>query len=264
VSVSLQDLPEPARIAWTGLRNELESILGADLVAMWAHGGTVAIEGPPRPADLDTYVIVRHRIDEPTAESIEGVQAIIAQHMGIEWDTWYVVEDDARRPDSPPHAWREERRDTSWAINRAHWLAGRYVLLYGREPAQIVAPPAWSELQVDLDRELEHLEAHVAEGDPDPYEATYAFLNGCRILRALETGDVAISKRAAGPWGLDHLPDRWHPALRAASRAYDGESTPEDVDLLASEMAAFVAMVRDGLAPLTPRAANAKPRWSGT
>jgi hypothetical protein len=264
VSVSLQDLPEPARIAWTGLRNELESILGAELVAMWAHGGTVAIEGPPRPADLDTYVIVRHRIDEPTAARIEGVQAIIAQHIGIEWDTWYVVEDDARRPDSPPHAWREERRDTSWAINRAHWLAGRYVLLYGREPAQIVPAPTWSELQVDLDRELEHLEAHVAEGDTDPYEATYALLNGCRILRALETGDVAISKRAAGLWGLDHLPDRWHPALRGAGRAYDGAATPEDADLLANEMAAFVAMVREALAPLTPRAADARPRWSGT
>ena len=94
-----QQLPEPARIAWTGLRNELEAILGDDLVAMWAYGGTVAVEGPPRPADLDTYVIVRRPIDEPTAEAIEGVQTIIGEHMGVEWDAWYVVEDDARRPD---------------------------------------------------------------------------------------------------------------------------------------------------------------------
>jgi hypothetical protein len=263
-SISLQQLPEPARIAWTGLRNELESILGEDLVAMWAYGGTVAFEGPPRPADLDTYVIVRRPIDGPTSDSIEGVHAIIAEHMGVEWDAWYVLEDDARRPDSPQHAWREDRRDTSWAINRAHWLAGRFVLLYGREPAEIVPPPAWSELEVDLDRELEHLEAHVAEGDTDPYEATYAFLNGCRILRAIETGDVAISKRAAGLWGLDHLPDRWHPALRAAGRAYDGQASAEDAELLAKEMAPFVAIVREGLAPVTPRAADALPRWSGS
>ena len=135
---------------------------------MWAYGGTVAVEGPPRAADLDTYVVVRRPIDEPTAEAIEGVQAIIGEHMGVEWDAWYVLEDDARRPGSPRHAWREDRLDTSWAINRAHWLAGRYVLLYGREPAEIVPPPAWPELEVDLDRELEHLEAHVAEGDTDP------------------------------------------------------------------------------------------------
>ena len=169
---------------------------------MWAYGGTVAIEGPPRPADLDTYVIVRRPIDEPTAEAIEGAQAIIGEHMGVEWDAWYVLEDDARRPESPRHAWREDRRDTSWAINRAHWLAGRYVLLYGREPAEIVAPPAWPELEVDLDRELEHLEAHVAEGDTDPYEATYAILNGSRIVRALETArrrDLQTCGGSVGP-----------------------------------------------------------------
>jgi hypothetical protein len=263
-SVPLAQLPEPARIAWTGLRNELEAILGEDFVAMWAYGGTVAIGGPPRPADLDTYVIVRRPIDEPTAETIEGVHAIIAEHMGVEWDAWYVLEDEARRPESPSHAYRPDRRDTSWAINRAHWLAGRYVLLHGREPAEIVPPPAWPELEVDLDRELEHLEAHVAAGDTDPYEATYALLNGCRILRALETGDVAISKREAGHWGLEHLPDRWHPVLSAAGRAYDGAASAEDAELLASEMAPFVAMVREHLAPAKPRADHAKPRWSGS
>ena len=92
-------------------------------------------------------------------------------------------------------------------MNRAHWLAGRYAHLHGAEPGDVVPAPTWSELGVDLDRELEHLEAHVAAGDTDPYEATYAILNGSRILRALETGDVAISKRAAGNWALEHLPD---------------------------------------------------------
>jgi hypothetical protein len=263
-SVPLEQLPEPARIAWTGLRNELEAILGDDLVAMWAYGGTVAIGGPPRPADLDTYVIVRRPIDDQTAETIEGMHAIIAEHMGVEWDAWYVLEDDARRPESPHHAYRPDRRDTSWAINRAHWLAGRYVLLCGREPAEIVPRPAWPQLEVDLDRELEHLEAHVAAGDTDPYEATYAILNGSRILRALETGDVAISKREAGDWGLEHLPDRWHTALRAASRAYDNQASSEDTDLLARQMAPFVAAVRERLAPVAPRADDAEPRWSGS
>ena len=126
-----------------------------------------------------------------------------------------------------------------------------------------VSPPRSSrrqpgaELEVDLDRELEHLEAHVAAGDTDPYEATYAVLNGCRILRGIETGDVAISKRAAGHWGLEQLPDRWHPALRAAGRAYDNQASSEDVDLLAREMAPFVAMVRERFAPAAPRADDA-------
>jgi Domain of unknown function (DUF4111) len=262
MSVQLQQLPVAARTAWLRLRDEVQAILGHDLVAIWAYGSTTAIEGPPRSADLDTYVIVRGRPDEATAARLEGAQAAITQETGADWDLWYVLEDDARRPEAPRHAYREERRDTAWAINRAHWLAGRYAHVYGAEPAEIVPPPAWPELEVDLDRELEHIERHVVEGDTDPYEATYAVLNGSRILRAVETHDVAISKRAAGRWGLEHLPARWHPALEAAGRAYDGAATPEDVELLAREMAAFVAMVRERLPALEPRTGDA-PRWSG-
>jgi len=263
VSVTLEQVPEVARNAWTRLRDELEAILGNDLVAMWAYGGTTAVEGPPRSADLDTYVILRRPIDEQTAQTIEDAHAAIAGQAGVAWDAWYVLEEDARRSEAPRHAYREERRDTSWAINRAHWLAGRYVQLFGQQPSNVVPPPTWSELEVDLGRELEHLERHVAEGDTDSYEATYAILNGSRILRALKTGDVSISKRSAGQWALEHLPMRWHAVLRAAGRAHDGQAAPEDAGLLAREMAPFVAMVREGLPTATPWTDEAQARWSG-
>jgi hypothetical protein len=105
------------------------------------------------------------------------------------------------------------------------------------------------------------MERHVHEGDTDPYEASYAILNGSRILRTLETHDPVLSKREAGAWALEHLPGRWLPALQAALRAYDERATPDDARLLASEMAPFVATVRDQL-PAT-RDADAIPRWSG-
>ena len=263
MSVPLEQLPETARSAWLRLRDELKTILGDDLVAIWAHGGTIAVGEPPRSADLDTYVIVRRRPDEPTVERVEAAHAAIADHAGIEWDAWYVLENDARRAQAPRHAYRVDRRDTSWAINRAHWLAGRYAHVYGVEPPEVVPPPTSSELQAELDQELEHIERHVAEGDTDPFEATYAILNGSRILRAVETGDVAISKRDAGHWALEHLPVRWHPVLEAAARAYDGTATSEDADLLASEMGPFVAMVRERLPAVEPRPDGAQPRWSG-
>jgi Domain of unknown function (DUF4111) len=263
VSVPLEQLPELPRRAWTRLREELTAILGDDLVAIWAYGGTTSVDGPPRSADLDTYVILRRSPDAQTAQAIEESQAALARELGVDWDAWYVLEEDARRPEAPRHAILADRRDTSWAVNRAHWLAGRYVQLHGREPAELVPPPAWSELEIDLQRELEHLERHVAEGDTDPYEATYAFLNGSRILRAVETGDVAISKRSAGRWALEHLPVRWHAVMGAANRAYEGDATPDDTALLASEMAPFVAMVKERLPSATPPSDEAQPRWSG-
>jgi hypothetical protein len=258
--VGVQQLPEHARTAWLRLRDELVAILGGDLVAIWAFGGTIAIERPPTAADLDTYVILRAPADDATAGRIEEAEAAIAADAGVEWDSWYVLEADARRGDWPPHAFRADRRDTTWAINRAHWLAGRVLVLHGAAPADIVSAPTWGELEIDLDREIEHLEAHVAAGDTDPFEATYAILNGSRIVSALDTGDVAISKAAAGEWGLANLPDRWHAALLAAQRAYAGKETADDLDLLARDMAPFVAMVRARL----PRTGEAPPRWSGS
>ena len=263
MSVPIEHLPEAARVAWTRLRDELVAILGDDVVAIWAYGGTVAVEGPPRSADLDTYVIVRRPIDERTAQAIDDAHAAIAGDLGVDWDAWYVLEADAGRREAPRHAFRPDRRDTSWAINRAHWLAGRYAHIHGREPAEVVPVPAWADLEAELDRELEHIERHVAEGDTDHYEATYAILNGSRILHAVETGDAALSKRSAGQWALEHLSDRWHAVLHAAGRSYDGQALPNDTELLAAEMAPFVAMVRERLPSATPRTDDWQPRWSG-
>ena len=50
--------------------------------------------------------------------------------------------------------------------------------------------------------------------------------------------------------GTRAFPARWHEALRAAGRAYDAQATREDVELLAVEMAPFVAMVRERLPAL--------------
>ena len=251
-------------MAWTRLRDELRTILADDLVAMWAHGGTISSGRAPRATDLDTYVLLRRPPDEETARRIEAAHDAIAHEHGVEWDIWYVLADDARRPDAPRHAYREGRRDTAWAINRAHWLAGRYVHLSGREPAEIVPAPTRAELEVDLRRELEHMERHILEGDTDPYEATYAILNGSRIVHSIQTQNVAISKHEAGEWALDHLPARWHAALRAAARAYSGKATSQDITLLATEMAPFVAMVRERLpAAADEPAAKGSPRWSG-
>jgi hypothetical protein len=250
-SVPIDDVPEPARIAWLRLRDELRSILQDNLVAVWAYGGTTFPDRPQRAGDLDAHVVLERSPHQPTVQSIEGAHETLGAEHGVDWDTWYILAADARRPESPPHAFREGRRDTAWALHRAHWLAGRYVHLYGLKPGEIVPAPTWAELEADLREEFEHLERHVAAGDTDPHEAAYAIFNGSRILHSVETGDVVISKRSAGAWALEHLAPHWHPAIQAAGRAYDAEATPEDAELLSAAMAPFVAMVRKRLPALT-------------
>lgn len=262
--IQLQELPNPARAAWISLRDELRTLLADDLVAIWAYGGSTSVnDAVVHVGDLDTHVLVSQRPDRVMVKRIEEAEDRVARECGVEWDIWFVHADDAHGADPPRHVWRKDRRDTSWALHRAHWLAGRYVGLHGAQPKTIVKPPSWEELENELSRELEHIERHILEGDTDPYEATYAILNGCRILHSVETRNVAISKRAAGAWGLEHLPARWHAAVRAALRAYDGQPTAETVALQADEMAPFIAFVRQRLPYPEDREADSMPRWSG-
>ena len=96
----------------------------------------------------------------------------------------FLLADEVGRGRLPSGAFEKKQRVTGWAVYRAHWLAGQYVLLHGRPPEELIIAPTTAELRRALDRELEHLERHVYEGDAaDPYEATYAIFNGCRILR---------------------------------------------------------------------------------
>ena len=117
--MKLGQLPPVAQAAWSDLRDRLRSILRDDLVAVWAHGGTTSAGDQPHAGDLDTHVVLARRPDAATSGGIEDVHRATAETHGVEWDAWYVLADDARRSDPPPHAWQEGRRDTSWAIHRA-------------------------------------------------------------------------------------------------------------------------------------------------
>jgi hypothetical protein len=274
LTVSIDDLPETAATASLRLRDELLAILGPDLVGAWLHGGTTFADRPDRPGDLDICAVSASaspnersprawRADPGSRPSrIYAAQDSIARDHAVTFDTMYLLADDVGRGKPPSNAFQQSRRVTGWAVYRAHWLAGRYVLLHGRRPEELVQPPTAVELRHALDRELEHLERHVHEGDADdPYEAAYAIHNGCRILHTLETGSPVISKRSAGRWGLEHLPERWHQAIRAAGRSYDGGASTQDVDVLRVTMAPFVDMVRHRLPALKPRRPGS-PRWS--
>lgn len=274
MTIPIDYLPPTAAAASLALRDELVGLLGGDLVAMWLYGGTTFPDGPGVPGDLDVGVVVaqatpaerdpRVWFDNPGSRPqriVSLVEGLSAAH-GVSFDVAFFLAADMGRGDPPAHAYVESRRHTGWPVERAHWLAGQYVSLHGQRPDKLVVAPSRDELMVALDRELEHLERHVYEGDAsDPYEATYAVWNCCRILYTLDTGSPVISKRSAGTWGLGHLPEVWHPAIRAAGRSYDGMASDEDRELLRASMAPLVAMVRQKL-PVTGVRPPGPPRWS--
>ncbi len=271
--IPIDALPATARAASFHLRDALIEILADDLVGLWVHGGTTFADRPERPGDLDVGAALGHVAPDERRPSVwrtvetsrparirEAHQAIAREH-GLEIDATYLLVEEMAGGRLPRAAFARSRRENGWAVERAHWLAGQFVHLHGRRPDELVRAPTPSELRFALDRELEHLERHVEEGDAnDPYEATYAIWNGSRILYTLETGSPVVSKRSAGEWALEHLPQRWHAVIEAAGRSYDGRSAPADAELLRESMAGFVEMVRARLP--RGRAGSRPPRWS--
>jgi Domain of unknown function (DUF4111) len=243
LSVSLDQLPASFAAVWGGLRDELVGILADELIALWAYGARTFPDPPRSLGDFDTFAIISGLPEQERAKRVQSMPEAMEQEHQATLDTKFVLAADAVGPERPALVWRQEREE-HWAFHRAHWLAGRYVLLHGHSPEELVVAPTSRELEEAVRLEIEHLERHVAAGDDDPYEASYAVLNGSRILYFDETGDAAISKRMAGEWALEHLPARWHEPLKAASRAYDGEASPHDAAVLREAMAPFVATVK--------------------
>jgi hypothetical protein len=273
-SVPLEQLPRVAADASLSLVEEMRAVFGADLMAAWFHGGTTFADRPRQIGDLDLSAVIAGAAPaerdpaiwsgdpESRPSRIYRAHRAIGRAHGIAFDVIYLLSSEMGGGEPPTDAFNVGRPITDWPVLRAHLLAGQYVHLHGLDPERLVVPPTRAELEHALDRELEHLERHVFEGDAaDPYEATYAIWNGCRILYTLQTGSPVVSKRSAGDWGLSELPAIWHQAIRAAGRAYDGEASAEDIDILGSTMAPFVEMVRGQLPATEPRPPG-PPRWS--
>jgi hypothetical protein len=244
MGVRFDELPVAVRLGWGALRDELVALLGENLVALWVYGA-VAFEGHAfRSGDVDTHGVVREALPRDTCKAIGEVHASTSRDFGLEWDSWYVLERDMAGGRPPAHALHETLIDHSWALHRAHWLAGQYVSLHGREPLDLVQPPAWAELEEALRSEFSFIERIVEKGRREAAEAAFVVWNGCRILYSLETRDVVVSKRAAARWALAHLPGSWHAAIRAAGHVYDGTPEPGEESSLEAAVLPIVAAVR--------------------
>ena len=133
----LEILPPSAQIACEKLKEALQKLLGSDLLALWAYGAQTFADFPKRLGDIDTHAVLSHEPDIKTAAAIDQIHARIAADLGVEWDSWYILRKDAVRAQPPKHAFREDLTDDAWALHRAHWLAGQYVLLAGSPPRKI-------------------------------------------------------------------------------------------------------------------------------
>ncbi|HEY2550773.1 MAG TPA: aminoglycoside adenylyltransferase domain-containing protein [Streptosporangiaceae bacterium] len=235
-AVPLESLPATFRAACVALRDGLRTALGSDLRALYVYGAAMFPETEGH-SDLDYHALVSRR---PTADQQSGLQRLSDElardhpPYGAELDGWVILLADARRSAPPAHLVRTELRDGAWALHRAHWLAGRCVIMYGPAPAKIVPEPTEAELRAALNNELDFAVS-------DPGDA-FAVLNACRIIRSVLDRDVVQSKFGSAEWALEHLPARHADAIRGAMAVYRGDATPQQAAAVTAGRADILAL----------------------
>jgi hypothetical protein len=213
-----------------GLRDSLREKLHAVYVY-----GAVTFPETDYTGDVDFHVIVMEPPTEAERVAILGLHDRLVRDfppLGSELDGYYILLDDARGTARPRHLLYPDVVDDSWALHRAHILAGRVIVLHGPDPRTIYAAPSWPEINDALRGELDYVEAHLAQ-----YPA-YCVLNLCRLMYSYETGDVVTSKAAAASWAMDRFAAR-RPLIEAARRSYAREDTAEDRLALSTGVGTF-------------------------
>jgi len=210
----------------------LKHILGAKLHGAYLYGATTFPE-TEHTGDLDFHVIVSERLtdDEKSAICRMHDEMEVAYPKYGELDSYYLHLDDLADT-APQHQVVDRVRDESWALHRAHMLAGRVHVLYGPQPSYVFQKPLWDELDSALCHELDYVDNHL---DEYPH---YCVMNLCRILHSYETRDVVKSKAGSGMWALEKFPE-WAYLIDAARRGYAGTASDDDWQMMRAEIGGF-------------------------
>lgn len=218
----------------------LSTVLGDKLYGVYLYGA-LAFPGEGATGDIDFHVILSAALSEGERSDLRELHAVLAREhppLGAELDGYYLLLEEARGKAPPGHQLRPSVIDNSWALHRAHILAGRCIVLYGPDPGQVYPPATWPELESALQGELEYVQRHLAD-----YPA-YCVLNLCRLMLSYDTEDVVLSKRGSAAWAYDAFPP-WRSLIDAARRSYDRRATARDQEILQSGVGPFFDFARE-------------------
>ncbi|UCC79106.1 MAG: DUF4111 domain-containing protein [Candidatus Zixiibacteriota bacterium] len=218
----------------------LKEILGEKLYGVYIYGAA-AFPGTFPLIDIDFHVILKSDLTEDERSRLERLHEELDRDYpppGEIFDGYYILLEAARKKSYPGSQMWENAVDDSWALHRAHILAGRHITLYGPDPKEIYPPPTWPEIEDPLYGELDYIEKNLQK-----YPA-YCVLNLCRLIYSFETGDVVISKEQASDWALKNL-QGWEKYIETAVKLYCRQATTEDEKSVLSEIGKFLEYAKE-------------------
>ena len=220
-------------------------ILGENLLGLYLHGSAVMGCFHPKKSDLDFLAVIREPIgDSVKREYMEMVVRLDAEGpaKGIEMS---IVTEDVCNPFvyPTPFLLHFSRGHLDWYRNNpeeyiremngtdrdlaAHFtvLRNRGLCLYGVPIPEMFGEVPERDYTDSIFRDVADAEEEITENP------MYLILNLARVLAYLRNRKV-LSKKEGGLWGLENLPETYHPLLLTALREYeDGTAGSYDPEL---------------------------------
>lgn len=222
---------EACRVFLDGLREILkDKLYGVYIYGAAAFPGTFPL------GDIDFHVILKEELTESERSRLEKLHEYLDEKYpptGETFDGYYVLLEDACKKASPQSQMWGRATDDSWALHRAHILAGRQITLYGPEPKEIYPPVDWPEIEDALYGELDYVEKNLLK-----YPG-YCALNLCRLIYSFETKNVVISKEVASKWAVKNL-QGWEKYIESAVKLYCRRSTTKDEQFVRAKIGEFL------------------------
>jgi Aminoglycoside adenylyltransferase, C-terminal domain len=242
----------------------LRDYLGPELVGMYLHGSLAMGAFTPGRSDVDALAVCAARLSsERSTELGEALATIPTPGSGGDLEFTLIAEGVLRAPSAAPtfevHVSTHEEPfvvdghdrpgDEDLVIHFAMARA-RGRSLYGPEPTEMFPEPERASLMRSLGGDLEWARSTGAAGWqghdlPESASMAYQVLNGARILRYLETGELG-SKAEGAAWLQGANPDPDTHALLDAALTYQsgGASDPPDTRLVEAFMDRVDAALR--------------------
>ncbi|MEK3887859.1 aminoglycoside adenylyltransferase domain-containing protein [Bacillus sp. FSL K6-3431] len=218
------------------LIERLKSELRYELVGIYLHG-SLAMGSYYRPkSDMDMIVVIEGNVkgdiaktvgiaianestNRPTLGNVElsVITAKVAKQIPIPTPFEFHYSSDWHEKILNNEVdYSEERIDGDLATHLTYVIQ-RGVCLYGKPISEVFGQVKWeyfmNSVLEDLDWILEN--KHILE---TPF---YGVLNICRVLQLLsEESKTVHSKDEGGEWGLEHLPDEFHPLIQQVLDVY--------------------------------------------
>lgn len=203
------------------LTRDLQSVVGADLTGVYAHGSFALGCFNPALSDLDVLVVTKRSLTHGERTALGPLLARVSR-LEI-----HVLTESALVPWRHPapydlHFGSEQRlvgpgEDHDLA---AHVTVARYagVALLGPLPADVLPEVPWQDYEDSLRRDLEWCGEHGGR--------LYAVLSPARIWATL-TERVVHSKASGAAWAVERAPQEFRPLLSQVLETYrTGSSEP--------------------------------------